>query len=181
MKRLILLGFALCWLCEFGVTAASSNPACDLVQAIINNDIEGARGLIASGIDINSECAGALPLSMASEYGRAEIVQALIKGNAKIDAVDATSRTALHWAAANGHAEVVSALIARGADVQRNDVRGRAPLDLASRNGHLEATRVLINAGPKVAKKNRMSCATRSRAAIVRLFNYFSMLAWIRS
>jgi ankyrin repeat protein len=152
MKRLILLGFALCLLSGFGITEASSNPGCDLVQAIINNDIDGARRLIASGIDVNSECAGALPLSMASEYGRTEIVYPLIEAHAKIDAVDATSRTALHWAAANGRAGVVSALIAGGADVQRNDVWGRAPLDLASRNGHLEATRVLIKAGAKVAK-----------------------------
>jgi ankyrin repeat protein len=81
------------------------------------------------------------PLARAAHAGNLEQIRALIAAGANPNVYDATSQTALHWAARGGHrigphtcggeipgrAEVVAALIDLGADVNAVDHRGAIP------------------------------------------------------
>ncbi|KAI6310807.1 hypothetical protein MCOR07_010684 [Pyricularia oryzae] len=76
-------------------------------------------------------------LHAASAMGHLETVRALLNGRrrARINARDATGRTALHYAANRLHAAVVDLLVDAGADVSLEDDAGSTPIDLAVRHG----------------------------------------------
>lgn len=76
-------------------------------------------------------------LHAASAMGHLETVRALLNGRrrARINARDATGRTALHYAANRLHAAVVDLLVDAGADVSLEDDAGSMPIDLAVRHG----------------------------------------------
>ncbi|GAB3736665.1 ankyrin repeat domain-containing protein [Luteimonas pelagia] len=75
-------------------------------------------------------------------------VQLLLKHKAKLDARDATGRSALHEAAAAGHAEIISVLLAAGADVHAADANDRTPWLEAARSARPEALDRLLQARP---------------------------------
>ena len=70
-----------------------------------------------------------------------------------VTALDADSRTPLHWAALGGRLDVVEFLLASGAarTVSRRDGDGWAPLTSAAAGGHVAVVRALIAAGADVA------------------------------
>jgi truncated hemoglobin YjbI len=72
---------------------------------------------------VGNECAGA---------ESAEIVRALVRSGAQVDARDGLMRTtALHMAARRGNAVVAKALLECGADIDARDSRGDTPLQRA--------------------------------------------------
>lgn len=74
-------------------------------------------------------------------------VQLLLRSKARINAVDARGRTALHEAAAAGHAAICRTLLDTGADPALADADGRTPLLDAARAGAPGVLEVLLSAG----------------------------------
>jgi truncated hemoglobin YjbI len=75
---------------------------------------------------------GHTPLySLANEclQGGADVVHALVRAGARIDAADGVKRaTPLHMAARRGNAEITAALLDNGADIEARDSLGDTPL-----------------------------------------------------
>uniref|UniRef100_A0A8C3K9K5 Uncharacterized protein n=1 Tax=Calidris pygmaea TaxID=425635 RepID=A0A8C3K9K5_9CHAR len=67
-----------------------------------------------------------------------------LKGN-DINALNSSSETLLHVAAANGHLAIMEYLISKGAKIDVKDKKGRTPLHRAAENGHGDAVKVYRN------------------------------------
>lgn len=93
-------------------------------------------------------------LHVASEDGKLEIVQMLLKAGAVVDATAVTSKTtALILAAGNGHNPVVQTLIDAGADVNARNMYGNTALHEAARVS-TETCALLVARGADVAAIN---------------------------
>lgn len=126
-----------------------------LLRAVQGGHTEKVLALIELGENVNKDpgplrytlCDGAgLALGCAANKGHADIVRALLKAGAEVDANNGAAgdrNTALHIAAYAGHAEVVKALIEGGADATIKDYHGNTPLDLAAARHHADIVRLL--------------------------------------
>lgn len=78
---------------------------------------------------------GASLLMLAAQGGAVEVIKALLRAGADVDAVDKTGRSALGWAAAyagsSGNAAATRALLAAGADPKKG-TENSSPLELFS-------------------------------------------------
>ncbi|XP_068263242.1 CARD- and ANK-domain containing inflammasome adapter protein-like [Nyctibius grandis] len=64
-----------------------------------------------------------------------------------VHALNSSSETLLHVAAANGHLMIMEYLISKGAKIDVKDEKGRTPLHRAAEKGHGEAVKVLLQRG----------------------------------
>uniref|UniRef100_A0A8C0EQA8 Uncharacterized protein n=1 Tax=Bubo bubo TaxID=30461 RepID=A0A8C0EQA8_BUBBB len=64
-----------------------------------------------------------------------------------IDALNSSSETLLHVAAANGHLMIMEYLISKGAKTDVKDRKGRTPLHRAAEKGHGDAVKMLLQHG----------------------------------
>ncbi|XP_009931289.2 CARD- and ANK-domain containing inflammasome adapter protein [Opisthocomus hoazin] len=64
-----------------------------------------------------------------------------------INALNSSSETLLHVAAANGHLTIMEYLISKGAKTDVKDKKGRTPLHRAAEKGHGDAVEVLLQHG----------------------------------
>jgi hypothetical protein len=70
----------------------------------------------------------------AAQNNQLSLLRSLVSEDAtSVNAVDADSRTPLHWAASGGHLDVVAYLLANGAEVDKTDDNGWTPLHIAGR------------------------------------------------
>jgi len=91
----------------------------------------------------------------AAQNNQLSLLRSLVSEDAtSVNAVDADSRTPLHWAASGGHLDVVAYLLANGAQVDKTDDNGWTPLHIAVSSGHEEVVRELVGAGADVNGKN---------------------------
>ncbi|MBO5997921.1 MAG: ankyrin repeat domain-containing protein [Alphaproteobacteria bacterium] len=109
------------------------------------------NNLIADGVDVNLETPDGrknVPLSFASYYGKAELVQTLIDNKADINHQNSMGYTALMTAVVMGHTQVVKKLLDAGAkvDIARH---GRTALDMAKKCGRQDIEQLLIQAQNK--------------------------------
>jgi ankyrin repeat protein len=65
-----------------------------------------------------------------------DAAQVLVRGGADVEAVDATGRTALHFAASHGFDDFAEFLIAHGADAATEDEDSTTAAALARTAGH---------------------------------------------
>ena len=86
------------------------------------------------------------PLHWAANRGHLDIVQALLKARADVNAKDEYGMTPLHLAAIRGHLGIIQALLKAGADVNAKDEDEYTPLHLAAARGHLDIVQALIEA-----------------------------------
>ena len=84
---------------------------------------EVLRILLAGVADINAQVGeyGETPLLAACWQGHLEAAQALLLGNADVDATDRFEYTALHKASEKGHTEIVQLLLQVGANMEAKD------------------------------------------------------------
>ncbi|MBD0391017.1 ankyrin repeat domain-containing protein, partial [Wolbachia endosymbiont of Pentalonia nigronervosa] len=80
---------------------------------------------------IDGECT---LLHLAASYGLKDVVKALLKIGAEINAKDQDDATPLHWAAISGNADVVASLLKNGADPSLKNKDGKTPIKLAQDN-----------------------------------------------
>ncbi|XP_009580505.1 PREDICTED: ankyrin-1-like [Fulmarus glacialis] len=64
-----------------------------------------------------------------------------------INALNSSSETLLHVAAANGHLTIMEYLISKGAKIDVKDKKGRTALHRAAEKGHRDAVKVLLQCG----------------------------------
>ncbi|WP_165247992.1 ankyrin repeat domain-containing protein [Paludisphaera soli] len=96
---------------------------------------------------------GGTPLHRAAERGLPEIVLALIRRGANVDARRPEREDSpLHFAA---NAGVARALIDHGADIEARDWSDRTPLHWAAQSGHADVAGLLIESGARVDGPSR--------------------------
>jgi ankyrin repeat protein len=115
---------------------------------------------------------GETALMVASRFGFAEIVEALLYAGAQIDKQDARGVPALYIAAENGHAGIVMLLLARGADPLFKTTDATKFLSAAVVGGNTEIINLAlqypcqISAGSKYGSKLLLLAARKRRADI---------------
>ena len=122
-----------------------------LFSAIQVNDLSKVRDLIESGADINKTCGDnrkITPLLAACMFGSAEMVDFLIKKDARLDAIDIIGRSPLVTAASAGKADIVKLLWKK---YQQPLFSGKwTALGIASDNGQFEVVKFLVENGADV-------------------------------
>jgi ankyrin repeat protein len=107
----------------------------DLVRAASRGDTNRVKGLLLSGVPINSLETGGLkqtPLAAAAGYGNQEMVGFLLKSGADPNLASGHfGTTPLIEATLLGDTNIVRMLLDSGADPNRADMRGNRPLDYA--------------------------------------------------
>ena len=133
-------------------------PDAKLAVAIKRGDVGQINDALESGT-VNEEDRNAL-LSMAARYGQVEVIDALIKAGADLEAKDKRGRTALMSAVQSRNADAVNALLAGGAKVDtRDEVQATALFRAAGPFGNVTVVGSLLNAGAQVnvSDKNGMT------------------------
>ena len=88
------------------------------------------------------------------------VVEALVKRSAKLDIVDKSGRTALHYASLGNNTAMVEALIKRGAKLDIEDKDRMTALDLAS---ELVLKEMLAEAGANRGIENNVQTTEHFR------------------
>ena len=117
--------------------------------------IQGAPHLASSFLNLVPELDVEKPLREAAKGGHEEVVEALLKAGAQVEAKDKDGGTPLHWAAEKGHEKAVGVLLKAGADIEAKDKYGYTPLHLAAEKGHEKMVEVLLKAGADIEAKGR--------------------------
>lgn len=88
---------------------------------------------------------GCTALSIAAEMGHAEVVEALLQSQARVDSLTSSGKTPLMLAAKNGHGDVCAVLLRYGASVELMDTEELfTPLMHASLFGHASAVTAVL-------------------------------------
>jgi len=115
--------------------------------------------LLSLGADPNAEdWAGYTPLDCVgnecSIAGGGEVVRALVRGGANVDAQGGVKHcAALHMAARRGNVEVAEALLDCGADIEARDSKGETPLRRAVNCGKTAVAALLVARGADLHSK----------------------------
>lgn len=104
------------------------------LDAIMRDDADNARSLLAKGIDIEASDNdwGARPIHLAARYGSLSCLRLFIENGVDISSVDNNGWSALHYAAGNKKAECVVYLLQAGLDINMTNNRGETAMDIAS-------------------------------------------------
>lgn len=125
-----------------------------MCSAVMMNDLESVRWLVARGVSINPPASGAgiLSLELSCSDTRVKTVSPLmaflLDHGAEVNTVDLEGGTPLMWAAEYGQNGVVQALLAHGADPALQDKRGWTALDWAAQRDQSAAASLLRSRTP---------------------------------
>ncbi|KAJ7581603.1 hypothetical protein C8J56DRAFT_759141, partial [Mycena floridula] len=90
------------------------------------------------------------PLSLAAQYGQAEIVETLLEHKADLDSADSDRRTPLSYAAEGGYPQIVELLLKKNANPDAADFRQWPPLSYAIDRNHVGVAKLLLAHGSDV-------------------------------
>jgi hypothetical protein len=127
-------------------------PEEPLLAAVLKEDIDEVKGLLARGADVNvvdgnlNETA----LSQAVLRGNRELVKILLDAGAEVNEKNSSGLTALMYVGSDTSVEVVRDMIAAGAKVDLKDEEGKNALHHAASDTGTEALQALIDAGASV-------------------------------
>ncbi|GLB07263.1 hypothetical protein AtubIFM57258_002592 [Aspergillus tubingensis] len=91
---------------------------------------------------------------LATYLGSESALRGLIEAGYPYNALDATNRSPLFWAAENGQEGATRFMIEQGLDLNEKDQWGFTPLALAAEKGHFEVVSLLLNNGASAHRKN---------------------------
>ena len=125
---------------------AAQPSASDFPDAITAGDLARIKYLIAAKFNVNIQfgTSRTTPLYLASQLGKADVVQALLSAKADANIPTSNGQTALMAAAAEGHADIVKALISVGANIEATTINSETALILASQFGRNEVVELLL-------------------------------------
>jgi ankyrin repeat protein len=103
--------------------------------------------LVGTGNNPNATHRGYTALHYAAMFGNTEMIAALVKAGARVDALDRLGNTPLCLAAARRQDEAARLLITAGADVNAQNHDGMTPLMAAAEHGDLTLVRFLLAHG----------------------------------
>ncbi|KAG4432894.1 hypothetical protein IFR05_011612 [Cadophora sp. M221] len=83
-------------------------------------------------------------LSLASSFGLASAVSALLQSGSDIDSADSNGQRALYRAVGGGHMKTIQILLDKGAEINAKDSIGWTALHLACSDGQTELVRLLL-------------------------------------
>lgn len=115
--------------------ALDSRGRAALCVAVEAGNLPCVLDLLAAGAKVDARAHrsfGGTALHCAARLGNLNIANALIRGGARLDALDTTGSSPLHVAAHSGRPEMVSLLLVAGADVAARDQFGNTPLMVAA-------------------------------------------------
>jgi ankyrin repeat protein len=146
----------------------------ELTTAILENDEEQVKQLIADGIDLNFSLSHHTPLTEAALLGHSIFCTLLLENGAEVDLYDNTGMTALHIASSNGHQCVVEILLQYGACINKIcKFEAENSVTKAAANGHFKTMIYLVENGgnPNVRTSDgryviHLAAATGSAEAI---------------
>ena len=133
------------------VARVTSSAVQRLIEAIAHHDLAGVKRMVAGdpALAKSADGAGSTALMHAAASGTVTIMQALVEAGAEVNAKNARSATALHWAV--GDEAKVKLLLLNGAAVNAKTVEGRTPLyAAATMPGGTASVRHLLEAGADV-------------------------------
>jgi uncharacterized protein len=128
-----------------------------LLLAALAGDLPSVERALAAGEDVDTTESqhGNTTLMLAAYHNRTNVVSALIRAGATVDARDTEGNTALMKAAWAGATEAARQLIAAGADVDVVEINGMTPLMIAAFHGRLDIVRLLVDAGADTSRVDR--------------------------
>jgi len=131
---------------------SADSSASALHWAAYNNDLGGARRLLAEGADPNAANRfGVTPLHEAATVGNAEMLKAMLEAGGNANASFGEGETVLMTAARAGNADSVRVLLAHGADVDAAERwHGQTALMWAAIENHADVVQLLLDAGAEV-------------------------------
>lgn len=120
---------------------------------IVNGDVELAKVLFSSSVDLDSGEDGInQALILAAEEGKEALVQMLLENGANINFRDWVGSTALDFASTIGHEATVQVLLRNGANVNSKDDYGNSALHWAV--SYEGVVHMLVEEGSDVDAKN---------------------------
>jgi ankyrin repeat protein len=139
----------------------------ELRIAATNGDLRRVDELLKAKVNVNKQLG--LPsnsvLNRAVEGGNPEVVEAVLKAGADLNAVGETGMTALMMAAFFGKPAIIEILIRHGAKKDLVEERHRnTALLIAIRKNHVAAVKVLLNAGADPNQGSELGDAPLCRA-----------------
>jgi ankyrin repeat protein len=100
--------------------------------------------LLGKGLDLNATTPDG---ATAMHFASVKSIPVLVSVGMPVDALDASQRTALHYAASKGNNEIAAELIRNNASVFVQDKKGRTPLHLATMSRSNTVVDTLLAAG----------------------------------
>ncbi|WP_404382018.1 ankyrin repeat domain-containing protein [Caenispirillum salinarum] len=149
--------------CAAGLAALAPAPAQaemsirlekKVVEDLRRGDAEALRAyLLGKGEPDATNNEGEPLLVVATRQNRPDMVELLLRHDARPDKRDGMGSTALYWAADGGAGAIVSTLVDAGARLDVQNDQGLTPLMAAVRKGNMDVVRALIAAGadPRIA------------------------------
>jgi quinoprotein dehydrogenase-associated probable ABC transporter substrate-binding protein len=131
--------------------AEGANPDEELNNAIVADDIERVRYLLAHGAHVDAiDGEGHPALVNATRYGFKSVATFLVEHKADPNLSDPSGWTPLMYAAWGDDPGLAAMLLKAGAKLDSTDRNGLTPLAIAVQNAKVNAARVLLDAGADV-------------------------------
>ncbi|MHC9537914.1 MAG: ankyrin repeat domain-containing protein [Vulcanimicrobiota bacterium] len=123
-----------------------------LIECVKNSDLVGAKLLLISGIDPDTEDSENIytPLRHAIAKDNINMAAMLIARGANVNRTNNQMSTPLHCAAFKGNLPITKLLLSNGAALNIHDSQGATPLHMTADNGKREVAEYLISQGAEV-------------------------------
>jgi len=142
--------------------ACAANSNTGLADAVMNQDGDAVRSLLAQKTDANAaQPDGTTALHWAARWNDLDTAAALIRAGADPKTANHDGATPMFLAAQNGSAPMIELLLNAGVDVNAPVLaHAETALMLAARSGHVDAVKMLVAHGAQVNSKDSLRGTT---------------------